>query len=127
MGQTEGLGGYSAHVVYKRGPRSHHYRCSFSKTPPTWYQSKRGHFNQEIGRSKGGLTIKIHAVVDALGNPFCIHFTAGNVNDIVPACGLIKDLPTNRFLADKAYDANALLTLADIKTVLWLFLQCQEE
>ena len=68
----------------------------------------RGHFNQEIGRSKGGLTTKIHAVVDALGNPLRIHLTAGNVNDTVPACGLLEDL-----LADRAYDANKLLALAE--------------
>ncbi|WP_374044329.1 transposase [uncultured Bilophila sp.] len=43
-----------------------------------------------MGRSKGGLTTKIHVVVDALGNPLRIHLTAGNVNDIVPACDLLE-------------------------------------
>ena len=73
---------------------------------------KRGHFKQDIGRSKGGLTIKIHAVVDALGNPVRILLTAGNVNDIVPAPILLEGLLGEKLLADKAYDANKLIEFA---------------
>jgi len=51
-------------------------------------------------------------VVNALGNPLRIHLTAGNVNDIIPACGLIEDLLADKLLADRAYDANTLLSLA---------------
>lgn len=81
---------------------------------PTRYRRRGGeHFNQEIGRSKGGLTTKIHAVVDGLSNPLRIHLTAGNVNDIVSACGLIEDLLANKLLADRAYDANKLLALTE--------------
>lgn len=73
---------------------------------------KRGHLQQSIGRSKGGLTTKIHAVVDALGNPLRILLTPGNVNDIVPAASLIKGLSADKLLADRAYDANKLIELA---------------
>ena len=52
-------------------------------------------------------------MVDALGNPLRIHLTAGNVNDIVPACGLIEGLLADKLLADRAYDANKLLALAE--------------
>ena len=83
------------------------------KAAPAWYRRKRGHFNQKVGRSKGGLTTKVHAVVDALGNPLRIHLTAGNVNDIVPACDLIEGLLADKLLADRAYDANKLLALAE--------------
>ncbi|WP_209018523.1 MULTISPECIES: hypothetical protein [Paenibacillus] len=31
--------------------------------------AQKGASKQAIGRSRGGLTTKIHAVVDALGNP----------------------------------------------------------
>ncbi|OKO80875.1 hypothetical protein AC628_08100 [Bradyrhizobium sp. NAS96.2] len=34
----------------------------------TWHRRKRGIQNQAIGRSRGGLTTKIVALVDALGN-----------------------------------------------------------
>jgi hypothetical protein len=47
--------------------------------------AQKGYFVQAIGRSKGGLTTKIHAVVDALGDPIRIKPTAGNVHDINPA------------------------------------------
>lgn len=73
---------------------------------------KRGHLQQSIGRSKGGLTMKIHAVVDALGNPLRILLTTGNVNDIVPAASLIKGLSADKLLADRAYDASRLIELA---------------
>jgi transposase len=42
-----------------------------------------------------------------------IHLTAGNVNDIVPACALIEGLLADKLLADRAYDANKLLALAE--------------
>ena len=44
-------------------------------------------------------------MVDALGNPLRIHLTAGNVHDIVPACGLIECLLAEKLLADRAYTA----------------------
>ena len=74
--------------------------------------AQKGHFNQEIGRSKGGLTTKIHAVVDALGNPIRIHLTAGNVADITPACDLITGLKADWTIADRAYDADRFIALA---------------
>lgn len=61
------------------------------------------------------MTTKVHAVVDALGNPLRILLTAGNVNDIVPACGLIEGLLGDKLLADRAYDANKLLALAELQ------------
>jgi len=39
----------------------------------------RGHEAQAIGRSRRGLTTKIHAVVDALGNPVRLKLAAGQV------------------------------------------------
>src|ERR1700736_462876 len=36
--------------------------------PSAWHRRKRGTQNQAIGRSRGGLTTKIMALVDALGN-----------------------------------------------------------
>ncbi|MBE0343600.1 transposase [Paenibacillus sp. 28ISP30-2] len=37
--------------------------------------------NQEIGLSRGGQNTKIHAVVDALGNPVRLFLTSGNIHD----------------------------------------------
>ena len=41
--------------------------------------------NQHIGRSSGGRTTKIHAVVDGLGNPLYIKLTAGQIHDSTQA------------------------------------------
>jgi transposase len=38
--------------------------------------------NEAIGRSKGGLTTKINATVDALGNPTGFALTPGNAHDL---------------------------------------------
>ena len=75
--------------------------------------AKRGHFTQAIDRSKGGLTTKIHADVDALGNPIRIKLTAGNVHDINPANAMITGYGSNYFLSDRAYDADRLIHLAE--------------
>lgn len=64
---------------------------------------------QAIGRSRGGLTTKIHAVVDALGNPIAISLTAGQVADITQAEPLLAGLEPEAVIADKGYDADALV------------------
>ena len=64
--------------------------------------------NRKIGRSRGGLTTKIHAVVDALGNPLRFILTPGQASDIGQAEALIADFSAAHVLADKGYDAKAL-------------------
>jgi transposase len=60
---------------------------------------------EALGRSKGGFTTKIHALVDALGNPLKFIITAGQCNDITQAHQLIEGLNDIPIIADKAYDA----------------------
>jgi len=52
------------------------------------------------------LSTKIHATVDALGNPTGIHLTAGQVHDLVGSDELLPGLEAKILLADKAYDAD---------------------
>ena len=54
------------------------------------------------------MSTKIHAVVDALGNPLRFILTPGQVNDITQAEELIAELPADHVLADKGYDSKAL-------------------
>ncbi|WP_438941511.1 IS5 family transposase [Moorena bouillonii] len=61
---------------------------------------------EAIGRSKGGLSTKIHALVDALGNPLSFHLTPGQACDLDGADVLLKDLAADTLLADKGYDAD---------------------
>ena len=51
------------------------------------------------------MTTKIHAVVDALGNPLRFILTPSQTSDITQAEGLIADLPAEHVLGDKGYDA----------------------
>jgi transposase len=62
-----------------------------------------------MGRSRGGLTTKIHAVVDADGRPIRLALTAGQAHDGRMAEPMLQDISKGAILlADKAYDANAL-------------------
>lgn len=53
------------------------------------------------------MSTKIHAAVDALGNPLRFILTPGQVNDITQAESLIAELPGDYVLADKGYDSKA--------------------
>jgi transposase len=55
------------------------------------------------------LTSKIHAVVDALGNPVRWLLSGGEVADITQAKPLLDGLKADAVLADKGYDADALI------------------
>jgi len=57
-------------------------------------------------RSKGGLSTKIHAVVDALGNPLDFVLTPGQACDLEGADAFLPDLEADALLADKAFDAD---------------------
>jgi transposase len=62
-----------------------------------------------MGRSRGGLSTKIHALVDAEGRPIRISLTPGQAHDGTAAEELLANLtPGTTLLADKAYDSNAI-------------------
>ncbi|THF75374.1 IS5 family transposase [Cohnella fermenti] len=79
--------------------------------------AKGGKQFQAIGRSRGGLTTKIHAVVDALGNPLQFEVTAGNINDCVVGYEILLtlDLKGQNVLADRGYDTDKIIELLDEK------------
>jgi transposase len=61
---------------------------------------------QSMGRSRGGLTSKIHAVVDTNGLPVRLALTAGEAHDNRLADKLLSRLsPGSMLLADRGYDA----------------------
>jgi transposase len=61
--------------------------------------------DQAIGRSRGGLSTKIHTLVDALGYPVGFHLTGGEAHDLVGADHLLPDMAADALIADKAFDA----------------------
>ena len=62
-----------------------------------------------MGRSRGGLTTKIHALVDAQGRPILLKLTAGQAHDGRSAEDMLASVgPGQTLLADRAYDSDAL-------------------
>lgn len=68
--------------------------------------------NKAVGRTKGGLNTKIHAIVDGLGNPVVFFLPPGNDNDSIHAIELMDriDITGSNLLGDKAYGTNEILT-----------------
>ena len=62
-----------------------------------------------MGRSRGGLTTKIHALVDACGLPILLKLTEGQAHDGRSAEDMLASVGRgNVLLADRAYDSDAL-------------------
>jgi transposase len=62
-----------------------------------------------MGRSRGGLTTKIHALVDANRNPIALKLTEGQAHDGRSAADMLDDIGQGQMLlADRAYDSDAL-------------------
>ncbi|MFG1404437.1 IS5 family transposase [Xanthobacter sediminis] len=72
-------------------------------------RQKGGDDDRCMGRSRGGLTTKIHALVDAEGRPIHLALTAGQAGDAPAGRELLAHLaPGGILLADKAYDTDAI-------------------
>jgi transposase len=62
-----------------------------------------------VGRSRGGLTTKVHALVDARGLPIALKLTPGQAHDGRSAADMLTALKRGQtLLADAAYDSDAL-------------------
>ena len=69
---------------------------------------------QSIGRSRGGLTSKLHALVDANGLPIRLGLTPGEAHDNRLCSVLLTGLtPQTILLADRAYDADSIRALVN--------------
>ena len=85
------------------GQRVRDDRCHHRADPSAQCWCKRGDLDkQALGRSRDGLSTKIHATVDALGNPTGFLLTPRQAHDL-------KDTTAQTVIADKAYDAHARL------------------
>ncbi|MGH6629088.1 MAG: IS5 family transposase, partial [Burkholderiales bacterium] len=70
---------------------------------------KGGNFTQEIGRSRGGRTTKIHALTDRFCRPIAFLLTGGQVADCIAAVTLLDQMPKTAILhGDKGYDSDAV-------------------
>jgi putative transposase len=83
--------------------------------PARRWRSKKGDpsdtvaAREGLGRSRGGLTTKVHAACDALGNPLRLLLTPGQRNDLTQAEELLDRYEADAVVADKGYDADWLV------------------
>src|SRR3984957_3113719 len=71
--------------------------------------------SQSMGRSRGGLTSKIHVVVDTNGLPVRLGLTAGEAHDNRLAFKLLSGLRSgSMLLADRGYDADWIRAFAGL-------------
>ncbi|WP_319544250.1 IS5 family transposase [Ruegeria conchae] len=68
---------------------------------------EKGGRGRLIGRTKGGMNTKLHAVTDSLGRPIRFLLSAGQVSDYTGARILVNNLPSaDWLLGDRGYDAD---------------------
>ena len=64
----------------------------------------RGGGEEDLGRSRGGLTSKIHTLVDHRGRPLCYLLTPGQAADCRHAETLLEGVSFTCLIGDRAYD-----------------------
>jgi transposase len=107
LGEKRRMGQHLCLAGSRCGQRIRDDRQYHRASPPAQRRSqKKAGEDQAIGKSKGGLSTKIHALVDALGNPLKIILTAGQVHDLAGADAFVPGMEAEALLADKAYDAD---------------------
>src|SRR4030088_1390290 len=106
---VEREGGLAAHLrgaVGRSRLRVLDRRLHHRARPPALLRRKRGARNQAIGRSRGGLTTKIHLAVRGFGCPVRFVLTARPAGDAPQAGPLTDGIPADVIIADTAYDAD---------------------
>ena len=62
-----------------------------------------------MGRSRGGLSAKIHLVCDAGGRSMRFALTGGQASDAPQAIPLLDGIETDCVIADRGYESNRIL------------------
>ena len=70
---------------------------------------EKGGYDQALGRSRGGLSTKIHLVSDAWGRPLRFALTGGQAADAPQAISLLSGIQAGCVIADKGYENNRIL------------------
>lgn len=68
---------------------------------------------EALGRSRGGVTTKIHVACDGLGKPTKIILTPGQDHDITQGPALIAGSEAKKIIADKGYDSDAFVAVIE--------------
>lgn len=102
--------GSALHIRWPARARSTHPdRFDHRESTPAFGRRIKKSGPQAIGRSRGGLSTKLHLAIDAIGRPLRLILTEGQAADISCATELIEGLRAQAVIADKGYDANAFV------------------
>jgi len=63
-----------------------------------------------LGRSRGGLSTKIHLLVDEAGLPVAFRITAGQAAEYAEAILLLEGREAEAVIADKGYDSAEIVS-----------------
>jgi transposase len=69
---------------------------------------KRGLQHNALGRSRGGVSTKLHAIVDAQARPLHVVLTQGQRHEAVGAPDLVEHARGKYFLGDTGYDSASI-------------------
>jgi transposase len=83
-------------------------RCFHRSCAPRRIGRKRGILSNALGRSRGGFSTKIHAVVDTQGRPLHIEITPGQQHESTVAERLLEHAEGKTVIADTGYDSDAI-------------------
>ena len=64
------------------------------------------------------MTTKVHALVDALGNPCSLMLTPGQDHDLTCAQPLLENADPHALIGDKAYDADSLIDTLNARAII---------
>jgi transposase len=68
-----------------------------------------------LGRSRGGVSTKIHAVVDTKGRPIHVAITPGQRHEMIAAKELLDHARGKALIVDTGYDSNDFLAAVRAK------------
>lgn len=107
------IGGVLAEVfdalTLEHDPEGYHIDATIMRAHQDASGGRKAEGSQAIGRSRGGPSTKVHAVVDALGNPVRLGLSEGQTHEVKQAGELLGNLCDAYVAADRAYDADSLV------------------
>ena len=69
----------------------------------------KGGEGEALGRSRSGLSTKIHLLADAQGRPVRFTLTGGQRADVCQATPMLTGIETGAVIAEKGYGSNRIL------------------
>jgi transposase len=78
-------------------------------SPAGGHWPQKGGQDKALGRSRGGLSTKIHLLANGLGEPVAFRLTGGQAGEFAEALPLLEGRQAEIVMADRGYDSNAIV------------------